>query len=199
MGATRPAIVWEDTVPVLDAGNATAQWCSDIVGIDCRLVHISAGAERPLNPKYAGSVNSTGRHVALSDGAPLLILSEASLAQLNRRLAERNVSAVGWDRFRPNIVLTGTASHDEDTWRTIRIGGVTFGMGTPCPRCVITTIEQRTGRPASQHTGEPGGEPLRTLAQYRRQGSGAMFGMNVTNASPGIVRIGDEVTVLEMR
>ena len=193
------ATVWGDSVPVWDAGDVAAEWCSAVVSVQCRLVYLAPTAARPLHPKYAGSVNPEQRHVALSDGAPLLIIGEGSLRHLNERLAERGIKPVGLDRFRPNLVIAGAAPHEEDTWRTIRIGDTIFGVGTPCPRCVMTTIEQHTGRRAPQQPGEQGGEPLRTLATYRRQGTGVMFGMNVTNATAGMVRVGDAVTVTEFR
>lgn len=190
------AVVWDDEVLVHDAGNAAAEWCSAVVGVPCRLVCIAPQAMRPLKPKYAGSVNSEGRTVALSDGAPLLIIGENSLHHLNERLVAKGVPAVGMNRFRPNVVLSGTSPHEEDTWRTIRIGEVEFGVGSPCLRCVMTTIDQNTGRRAPQQENEEGGEPLRTLASYRRQDAGVIFGMNVTNATTGHIRVGDRVTVV---
>lgn len=195
----RSVVVWDDSVLVRDAGDAAAAWCSQATGMQCRLVHISRDANRLLQHKYAGSVNPSGRHVALSDGAPLLLLSEASLATLNERLASKNIAALGFDRFRPNIVLSGADSHGEDTWHSIEINGVLIGVGSPCPRCVITTIDQSRGERSPSREGEPGGEPLRTLASYRRQGSGVMFGMNATNATPGVICVGDEVIVKALR
>ncbi|MEO7998902.1 MAG: MOSC N-terminal beta barrel domain-containing protein [Gemmatimonadaceae bacterium] len=195
----RSVIVWDDSVLVQDAGDTAAAWCSQAIGMQCRLVHIARDAERPLQHKYAGSVNPLGRHVALSDGAPLLLLSEASLATLNDRLVSKDISSLGWDRFRPSVVLSGADSHAEDTWHSIEINGVEIGVGSPCPRCVITTIDQTRGERSPSREGEPGGEPLRTLATYRRQGTGVMFGMNATNATPGIIRVGDEVVVKSLR
>ncbi|MEP6835141.1 MAG: MOSC N-terminal beta barrel domain-containing protein [Gemmatimonas sp.] len=196
---THDVVIWDDVVPAADAGEEAARWCSDVLGMACRLVHIAATAQRPLQAKYAGSLDPHNRHVALSDGAPLLLLSEASLEQLNDQLTSRTVAPVGIDRFRPNVVLSGTTAHDEDTWRTIEIGGITIGVGSPCPRCVIPTIDQSRGVRASALRDEPGGEPLRTLATYRRQGSGVMFGMNATNDTPGVIRLGDVVKVIESR
>lgn len=191
--------VWDDAALTQDAGDEAAEWCSRATGVACRLVHIAPDAERPLQHRYAGSVDPVGRHVALSDGAPLLILSEGSLATLNEHLAEKCLAPVGFDRFRPNVVLSGAGSHEEDTWHSIEINGITIGVGSLCARCVMTTIDQSVGIPASRLTGEPGGEPLRTLATYRKQGGGVMFGMNATNASPGVVRVGDEVVVRALR
>lgn len=47
--------------------------------------------------------------VAYPDGSPIHILSEASLEDLNTRLAKK----VKMDQFRPNIVVTGCAAFEE--------------------------------------------------------------------------------------
>lgn len=49
--------------------------------------------------------------IAYSDASPLLILSEASLADLNSRL-EKKVKAMN---FRPNIVISGCGVYAEVT------------------------------------------------------------------------------------
>lgn len=195
----RLVTVWDDVVPALDAGDAAAAWCSTAIGVQCRLVNIAPYAARPLAHKYAGPLEPEGRYVSLNDGAPMLILGEGSIAELNNRLVAKGVSPVGVDRFRPNVLLSGTSDGEEDSWRSITIGNERIGIGSQCPRCVITTINQLTGTRASAHEGEAGGEPLRTIATYRRVGSGAMFGMNATHAVPGVLRVGDVVTVTEKR
>lgn len=192
-------VVWNDTVPLSDAGDAAAQWLTEVLGTATRLTHIARTARRALQHKYAGSLNPDDRFVALSDGAPLLIASEASLSLLNDHLAEKQIPPVGFDRFRPNVVLSGATAHEEDTWLEIEISGVTIGVGSACPRCVMTTIDQKRGVRSSALRDEPGGEPLRTLATYRRQGVGVMFGMNATNDTPGTLRIGDVVNVITTR
>jgi uncharacterized protein YcbX len=183
--------VWDDLVPVHDAGDDAATWCSDAVGVPCRLVRLAESARRPLRAKYTGPLDPMGRHVALSDGAPLLLLGEASVQTLNERLMARGESPVPADRFRANVLLAGTAPHEEDTWRLVRLGALTVGVGSPCPRCVVTTIDQATAA--------GGVEPLRTLAEYRRQDGKVMFGVNATNATVGVLRVGEAVEVVEWR
>jgi uncharacterized protein YcbX len=191
--ATRRAVrVWDDTVDMADAGDAAAAWCTDALGLPCRLVHVSDATHRPLAAKYAGPLAADGREVAAQDGAPLLLLGAASLDGLNARLVATGSPPVGIERFRPNIVLATTAPHEEDRWARIRLGDVEIGVGTPCPRCVVTTIDPVT---LAQ-----GSEPLRTLARYRRGDDGSVwFGMNATHAGPGEAAIGDQVTVLAHR
>ncbi len=190
-GPAQSARVWDDTVPVRDAGDEAAAWCSTVVGATVRLVRLGTDAERPLHAKYAGPVAWAGRHVALSDGAPLLLLGEASVAALQGRLtaAGRPASEGQPRRFRANILVAGTVPHEEDRWRAVQVGAVRLGVGTPCPRCVFTTVD-----PDSATTGK---EPLRTLAGYRQDGGAVMFGMNATHEGPGAIRVGDTVHVVE--
>jgi hypothetical protein len=113
-----------------------------------------------------------------------LLLSEASLEGLNRRLS----LPVPMDRFRPNIVVSGCPAHAEDGWRKVRIGSVDFRVVKPCARCVITTTDQETG--------DRSAEPLRTLATYRVRDSQVLFGQNLIHGGRGSMRVGDPVVVL---
>jgi uncharacterized protein YcbX len=186
--------VWADEQAQADAGDAAAEWCTDAVGVTCRLLHLTSASHRALAAKYAGPLDAAGREVSVTDGAPLLLLGAASLDALNARLTSTGSAPLGVERFRPNVLLGTTAPHEEDRWERIRIGEVEIGVGSPCPRCVVTTIDQ--------HTLAQGVEPLRTLALYRRAASGGvMFGMNATHAhgDAGEIRVGDDVTVLAHR
>lgn len=196
---SRLVTVWDATVPAFDAGDEAAAWATRAIGIDCRLVNMAPFAARPLAAKYAGPFESSGRYVSLNDGAPMLILGEGSLTELNRRLGEKGANPVGVDRFRPNVLLSGTTDQEEDTWLRVKIGDEQIGIGSQCFRCVMTTVDQQTGNRSSAREGEPGGEPLRTIATYRRTGSNVNFGMNATHEKPGVLRVGDVVTVLERR
>ena len=116
---------------------------------------------------------------------PLLLISECSLEDLNRRLAE----PLPMNRFRPNLVVRGCAPYVEDGWRRIRIGKIVFHVVKPCSRCTTTTVDQATG--------ERGREPLMTLATYRRVGNKVMFGQNLIHEGTGKLVVGDELAVLD--
>lgn len=176
------ATIWRDRVVVADQGNAAAGWLGEFVGVDCRLVRMPADVVRPVDPQYA-----TGRkdQVGLTDGFPLLLISEESLADLNGRLAE----ALPMNRFRPNVVIQGVgAPYAEDGWSEIRIGDVACRVVKACARCVTTTTDQLTA--------ERGAEPLATLATYRRVPRGVVFGQNAIHRARGRIAIGDRVEVL---
>ena len=177
-----PVQVWSDVIEAHDAGDEAAAWMSEAIRRRCRVVRLAERAHRPLAPKYAGPLPHAGRRVAFTDGAPLLVLGQGSVDALNARLVEQGGEPMSVARFRPNILLSNCRPHEEDTWRSIRLGDVELGVGSPCSRCVMTTIDPLTA--------EKGAEPLRTLATYRRQDGLVMFGMNATHAAPGVIRTG---------
>ena len=184
--------VWGDDVMTHDAGDDAAAWCSAAAGRPCRLRRLADQDRRPLASRFAGSINANARYVAMSDGAPLLMLGTASIDALDARLLECGQAQVmDPRRFRANVLLSGTSAHDEDTWRDIRIGEVSLSVGSACLRCVLTTVDPDSA--------ESGHEPLRTFAEYRRTDGGVVFGMNTTHQHAGVIRVGDEVQVLSLR
>jgi uncharacterized protein len=186
----RDVTVWGDRMAAADAGDEAAAWCSAAIGLACRLVRLDDRARRPLRTKYAGPISTAGRRVAFTDGAPLLLLGLPAVRALNERLLEQGHEAPhDRRRFRANVWLDGLAPHEEDTWRRVRIGATELGVGEPCTRCVLTTV--------NPDTLETDVEPLRSFAAYRRTDDGVVFGMNATHAAPGGVMVGDEVVVLE--
>jgi len=182
-GMPTPVNIWKSKgVHAIDQGDESAKWFSDWLGTSVRLVHIADGIQRKLNPGYA--IN-TDDHTGFADGYPILIISEASLQDLNSKLD----SALPMNRFRPNIVLQNCEPFAEDIWKRIRIGDVEMALVKPCPRCVVTTIDKETL--------EQSKEPLKTLGAYRKQKGGAMFGMNVIPLNEGRLEVGMSVEILD--
>jgi uncharacterized protein len=175
------AIVWDNNeVDVQLAADEAHAWFSQFLSGDCRLVYQPDDAFRQINRVYAPK----GAGVSLADGFPLLLTGQGSLDDLNSRLE----TPIDMRRFRPNLVVSGSAAFEEDTWREIRVGEVPFALVKPCARCPIPTV--------NPDTGQMGKEPMRTLATYRRRGSDTFFGWNIVPRSLGTVRVGDLVEVL---
>ena len=174
--------IWNDLCVGVDQGDAIATWFSTFLGIACRVVHMPEDSVRKVNPQYATQEQD---QVAFADGYPFLLVTEASLADLNARMQE----PLPMNRFRPNVVLKGTQPYVEDMWRKICIGEVLFHIAKTCERCPVTTTDQATA--------VVGKEPLRTLATYRRTQRGVVFGQNLIHAHEGIIRLGDTVKVVE--
>lgn len=164
--------VWGEKVTALQEDLWASGWFSGLLRRPCALVRMK-GARRHKN-----------RDIAFADAYECLVISEASLDDLNARLA----TPLSMDRFRPNVVVDGCDPYAEDAWGMIRLGGLHAEGATPCVRCVITTTDQRTA--------ERGKEPLATLATYRRAEKGVTFGRNFSFMNGGRISVGDAVEVL---
>lgn len=188
-GPLETAWLFGHKIEVLPVGAAADRWFGEFLDAPVRLVHLDDPAvRRPVDPLFAGP----GDTVSLADGFPLLVTTTASLDALNALIARGDRPEEGplpMNRFRPNVVVDGTAPWAEDGWRRIRIGGIGFRVSKPCGRCVITTTDQRTGA--------RGNEPLRTLARHRRIGAQLVFGQNLIPERSGTLRVGDPFIVVE--
>ena len=170
------ARVWNDSVDLLLGTGEQHQWCSNALGRRVRMAYMPDRTVRRTDPHYADT------RVALNDAFPALIISQASLDDLNARLE----TPVPMERFRPNFVIAGGDPYQEDRWTDFTIGEVRFKCVKPCARCVIPTTDQQTGMRSQ--------EPSRTLATYRKVGSNVLFGMNAVFEAGGVVRAGDVVS-----
>ncbi|MEO6038844.1 MAG: MOSC N-terminal beta barrel domain-containing protein [Saprospiraceae bacterium] len=158
------------------------QWFSGLLGQELRLVWMPDTTRRAADGRYAPK----GQYVSFADGFPFLILGQATLDDLNQRLAQ----PLPMNRFRPNLVFSGGPAFDEDDWQEFHIGQVPFKNVKPCARCIITTIDQETALRAQ--------EPLRTLATFRRRNNKIYFGQNAVwlgTEEPEQVRVGDPIIV----
>ena len=181
-GARIDTTIWRSAVQALPASAAADAWISAWLGFPARFVHMDAACVRAVNPAYG----RPGDEVSFADGYPLLVISQSALDALNARLS----TPVPMLRFRPSLVVAGSAPHAEDGWKRIRVGGVEFDVVKPCVRCVFTTIDFERGE------FDPSGEPLRTLMSYRRTSDGVTFGQNLIPRGTGTLRVGDVVEVL---
>lgn len=160
-------------------------WFSDITGAPLRLVHMPEQGKRATDGRYAPK----GQYVSFADAFPFLLLSTASLDDLNSRLK----LPVPMNRFRPNFVCTGMQPFEEDTLVDFSIGSSHFRAVKPCARCIMTTIDQDRAVLSK--------EPLKTLTSYRRDGNKVLFGQNLVWLDPpdgqAVIRAGDRITRLD--
>ncbi|WP_448550792.1 MOSC N-terminal beta barrel domain-containing protein [Thalassotalea montiporae] len=172
--------VWGDTILGQRSHESVDHWFSQFLGQPCHLLFFGEQSNR--------QVKNTTNPVAFADGYPLLLISQASLDDLNSRLKQ----PISMRQFRPNIVVQDCEPFAEDTWRHIRIGEVEFELTKPCTRCVFTTVDPDTGEKHGQL------EPLATLKSYRQIAKGdVLFGQNLIPLNQGQIRFGDQVSVLE--
>jgi uncharacterized protein YcbX len=172
-------IVWDDTCAAEYVSGEVDAWFSKALGFSCRLVHMPEDSRRIVDQKYAPGDNIT----SFSDAYPFLVIGQASLDDLNSRLAD----ALPMNRFRPNLVFTGGSPYEEDLIAQFTIGSMDFFGVKLCARCPIPTIDQITGI--------GGKEPLKTFAKYRQRDNKVYFGQNLIHRGNGLVSVGDALEV----
>jgi len=181
------ARIWSDTCSVVEVSREASEWVTDFLAPfhrgTYRLVRMCDDTER-----RAAEGNAP---ISFADAFPLLVISQASLDNLNRRLG---TDPVGMDRFRPNIVLMGSeVPHFEDHITRMRIHDIEFTTGRLCDRCSVPGIDQASGL--------KDGRPLKELVRYRRiapETSGSVqFGVNFSHQGTGHVEVGDRVEICE--
>jgi uncharacterized protein YcbX len=183
----------DSTGPTVAADDAANRWLSETLGRPVVLVHQQdASTDRAVKESHGGL---PGDRVSLADTAPLLLTTEASLRRLDQLLAqtaqeygEPTPAPLSMVRFRPNLVVDGDRPFAEHDWPGLRIGEVELRFAENCDRCVMPTYDPDT----LAH----GHEPTRTLARHRRWGGKVWFGIRLIPVTTGVVRLGDEVTVL---
>lgn len=220
-GDRRDVTIWQSVCPGEVYNGVVNEWFSDVLGTDCQLVHMPDDSRRSISERF----DRGGEIVSFADGYPLLVIGEASLADLNRRIAETHSKLpprppngdtppkqggepfvpLPMNRFRPNIVVSGSEAYAEDNWGRIRVGDAVFRGTKPCARCVMTTVDQTKGEFV-------GKEPLSMLATYRKaqnvipdrfeslgmSATSVLFGQNLVGESIGSrICIDDELVVIE--
>ncbi|ART49991.1 MOSC domain-containing protein [Acidovorax carolinensis] len=183
--------VWKDTVPAWDMGPLAAQWFSDFLEQPCRLVRFDPDCRRLSGMDWTQGVEAPNQ---FADAFPLLVTSEASLTELNARLAAAGQEGVGMERFRPNVVLAGCGAHDEDRVDMVRVDAgeheVHLQPVKPCSRCPIPNID-----PATAQSSPTVSDTLQTYRQDARLGGAITFGMNaiVRQGVGQVLRVGQRV------
>ncbi len=138
--------------------------------------------------------NITGEGSTFVDLGVLHLLTTTSMATLQAAAEDLTIDT---RRFRPSIVLDtpGLDGFPENDWegRTMRLGEVVIAIGSPTPRCVMTTVAQ-AGLPR-----EPG--VLQTIAARNRRsnelGTFACLGAYATVTKAGAIHVGDDITLGE--
>lgn len=175
--------IWRDNVAAAASEKAVSDFLSAVLSKQVRLFYQDNLLSRPADRRYADGND----HVSFADGYPVLLTTTASLLDLQRRLDD----PVSMRRFRPNLVIDGSLPWAEDTWRLIRIAGVSYRVVKPCSRCIVTTRDPDTGEQLDPE------EPLKTLGAFHRAASGGIiFGQNIVPIETGTVTVGDEVEIL---
>jgi uncharacterized protein len=181
--------VWGTKLKAYDCDDITAAWFSNAIGTTCRLARFHPHAKRLASEKWTGDVEAPA---LFADAFPYLVISQASLDDLNEKLSAQGRAALPMNRFRPNIVVTGIGAFEEDYAATLDFGDCALKPVKPCARCTVPSVDQATA--------EVGPDPLDILRTYRvdpKVDGGITFGMNaiVVKGEKQVLRVGQEVGV----
>ncbi|PNJ39475.1 MARC2 isoform 4, partial [Pongo abelii] len=113
-----------------DCGNEAAKWFTNFLKTEAyRLVQFETNMKGRTSRKLVPTLDQNYQ-VAYPDCCPLLIMTDASLVDLNTRMEKK----MKMENFRPNIVVTGCDAFEEDTWDELLIGSVEVKKVMACPR-----------------------------------------------------------------
>ncbi|MCR9163635.1 MAG: MOSC domain-containing protein [Nannocystaceae bacterium] len=175
-GEPQQVRVWGDSVHATSVSAEADAFFSALLEAPSRLVYMPPTSRRPVSGYDAMAVS-------FADGYPVLLANTASLSDLNARIDGEDLPMLA---FRPNVVLDTDEAWAEDGWGTLALGEAVLECATGCERCSMTTLD-----PAWPRRPRGDGEPLRTLAKFRRDASGkVIFGRNAVVKTPGVIRCG---------
>jgi len=172
--------VWGTAIQGQRCSDDMNRWLTKFLGVDCQLLY--------FGDKSSRQVANVDKQVGFADGYPLLLISQASLDELNLSTTR----PIDMRQFRTNLVVTGCEPFAEDTWKRIKIGDAEFELVKSCERCIFTTLS-----PGQTHFADDK-EPLKTLSLFRKDNDGRIdFGQNLISHNDAEIKLGDNVEVLE--
>ena len=173
--------IWKARVAAKSVGREVAEWFSNRLGRPCKLVFMPDETRRPVDA--SSGLSPAGKITSFSDAFPFLMLGEASINDLNSRLAEP-VSAL---RFRPNLVFSGGQPYQEDEFTNFVINGISFTGLENCARCNVPNIDPETAEVNKYN------QPMKTLATYRTVDRKIILGRDLIHEGTGRVSLGDNI------
>ncbi len=170
--------IWDDEISCMVADKHINDWFSRCIGEDLKLCYQPDDEIRKTDCTYSKTEND---QTSLSDGYPILMLSEESVAEINNRCPE-NIDIL---RFRPNIIIKGGGAFEEDDLGEIKIGSVSMVGVKKCARCLVINIDYNTAI--------SGLEPLKTLSKFRKVDRKILVGMNIIVFTEGNIVLKDKL------
>lgn len=186
--------------------SAYNDWFSTYFGYEVILAYLGdslgVAKEDPIADSWKATITSLlpsapSENITFSDGAPLLVVSEASLEALHPLLGGEE--KVVLEKFRPNIVVSDPdlKAWDEDYWSSLSIptSNIKIVLTSNCARCTSINVDLSTGRMGTNSSGSL----LKKMMKERRVDPGnkwePIFGRYGFPVAGGEVKVGDEVVV----
>jgi len=167
--------VWDEKGIGFEESQESSDWISDFLVIPVLLLRLAPDSVHPLEPQAIARLdddvelqvkNSVG---TFSFSFHFMIVGQKSLDWLNEKFKSDWPSSsekpLHIERFRPNLVVTGSDEFEEDQWKKFRIApqlkldsqsnpntdneshrdtSLVFYAVAPCTRCSMPAIDQNT-------------------------------------------------------
>ncbi|KAL9226061.1 hypothetical protein vseg_001913 [Gypsophila vaccaria] len=150
-------------------------WFSSAIGRSCALWRSMTSDHYSCKKGIGSMCRDLESKLNFVNEAQFLLISEASVADLNSRLnsklSQSPAAHVSGMRFRPNLVISGGDPYNEDLWSGVTIGSKYFSSLGGCNRCQMINFVHQSGNVQKTN------EPLATLASYRRVKGRILFGI----------------------
>lgn len=131
-GRGMPVRIWDDVVHAVDQGDRLAEWLSDHLKFDARLVKAGDSFHRDAKQNYVPNTNT----VRFQDAYPVHWLFQESVDELSQIAGE----LISWRTFRPNLVVSGSPAQTEHVVYKGEVSGIPFVNPKPCDRCPVTNV-----------------------------------------------------------
>ena len=166
----RTVEIWEKETDGYEYSDAINDIFSKFFNKPCSLIYKGPTAR---NTAVNGSADLYGRETPhhFADVMSLQVASQASIADLNRRLQKKYPATSAQaledltiERFRPNIIVRGRENHpwEEDAWKRVRLSttfhedealyNIDLDVVARCARCQVPNVNPDT---AEKHAKEP--------------------------------------------
>ena len=206
----KDARIWDDKTDGWEYPEAWTAPFAAFLNKDIRLIY-KGPTPRVLHGNAMPQLLGRTEAFAFPDLCTVQVSNQNSLTDLNAKLRERGGTEITIERFRPNIIVSGTGFEpwNEDSWKTLQITSSsqenektekspsTIIMDIPfrCLRCQVPNVDPDTGVKNRE-------EPWNTLMRFRNIDEGNVhkpaFGMLCVPRRDGLVKVGDTLEVLEM-
>jgi uncharacterized protein len=191
----RPVAVWNFSGSGLDVGIGATAWLTKVLQRPAALVQFDNAV--PRSCKEIGSIASK---TYFADSFGYLMLSKASVTDLEQRMREHHQNAsfvLPANRFRANILLDGIDAYEEDLVRTFDFDGFMLEVVSKCVRCNVPGVDQSSGEVQVE-------QPTPMLDTYRLdlELGGSTIGVNAIRLNPAnhtgtppIIKIGQKIDI----
>ena len=172
----------------IDEGEQVSKFLRKVFDKDYKMVRVFKHRQLNQHPRYKGLVPDDFK-TTFVDSAQFLVLSEETFEKTKKSMPVEKQGNLDMIAFRGNIVVRGCPAFDEDTWSRFTIGDVELQGIARCPRCKITTVNQRTLEYDDNM------EPVTTLRKLNGNGTKGYLGMHCVRLSNGEIKVGQSVNI----